>query len=863
MTYPHGLRFLPLCVLPLVACSEGTVVSSDYGADAGGGAGGGGGGTGGGPQVLPDGGVVIPGGRAKGDDCTPGGGAEDCRAGLACTSGTCELAGTTPAGSPCVAAGECEDGLSCLLGKCAPAGAAVEGEGCGSDADCADGLRCGIVGFGAQCVPEGGSDVGQGCGISADCLAGLLCAPAQADAGGAAGACAPVPPTGPSAGISFGIPTAPRLECEAESEGKVKAHFEVPGAEGTDPNGDFFRLPFPNDARIRSGKLDLSGFPTPGSFLLGFDPVQVYLDALTENEDAWGTYPTVLFRFSGPIEFDTFRSQPGEPSPVQYLDITDPAAPGNGGSAWAWSPGGGKYICHNWLGVRRPDGAPLEPGHTYVVYLSTAGRSKSGLTIERSPQLAQLLQNASPIDPALTQAHGRYKPFRDYLAAAGISPDEILNASVFTTAPVRDRMKDLAAAAAAGPAPALSSEWVKCAAGVTSPCSDATGSRACGAPAADYDEYHAVLRIPVYQQGTAPYTAAGGGIDPARARDEDVCVALSVPKGAPATDVPLVVYGHGTGGSFRSHLRDEVAGALARATPKLAVLGYDAVQHGPRRNGSTASPNVLFFNFKNPDAARGNPLQGAADVVSVGRFARGLVLPGSATGAGDIAFDPDTLTYYGHSQGSMHGSLALPYTGDYVATVLSGNGASLMHALLTKTKPENIAAAVPFALGGDFDPPRAGKPGFTLYGDVNHPVLTILQQWIDPADPLNFARVIAREAAVDGMLPKSVLQTYGLGDTYSPPVTMKTYALAADLPLAEHDSSVGTPDDWNGKVTTSLPLSENFARDGRAVTLAVRQYENASGKDGHFVATDVAGARSDVVRFLTTAVTDPAPVVGQ
>src|SRR5204863_5890357 len=152
--------------------------------------------------------------------------------------------------------------------------------------------------------------------------------------------------------------------------------------------------------------------------------------------------------------------------------------------------------------------------------------------------------------------------------------------------------------------------------------------------------------------------------------------------------------------------------------------------------------------------------------------------------------------------GSMHGSLGLPYTDDYRAALLSGNGASLLDALLTKTKPENIAAAVPFALGGDYENTTSHK----LFGGGDHPVLSILQQWIDPADPLNFARTIAKNPVL-GIRSKSVFQTYGLGDTYSPPVTLKTYAVAAELDVAAHDSSVSKPDSIAGFPAVPVPLS--------------------------------------------------------
>ncbi|HEX7668522.1 MAG TPA: hypothetical protein VF395_03015, partial [Polyangiaceae bacterium] len=354
----------------------------------------------------------------------------------------------------------------------------------------------------------------------------------------------------------------------------------------------------------------------------------------------------------------------------------------------------------------------------------------------------------------------------------------------------------------------------------------------------------------------------GGDIAAKTVRSEKVCVSLTVPKGSPpAAGFPVAVFAHGTGGSFRDHVRDEVAGALARATPAMAVLGYDQVEHGPRRGASTASPNNLFFNFKNPAAAQGNPMQGGADVIAMGRFAGSIAIPAAVTGAALVKSDPASVVFFGHSQGSMHGSLGLPYSPAYSAALLSGNGASLMHALLTKTAPENIAAGVPFALGGDYD--SNGK----LDGGELHPVLTLLQQWIDPADPLNFAESIAAVPEA-GMKPKSVFQTYGLGDTFSPPLTLEKYAIAASLDLAAHDPSVTTPDDI-GLKELEVPLSGNFTLKGVApavdqtVTLAVREYANTTGRDGHFVVFDVPSANADAIRFLSMAAGGKMPQVGE
>jgi hypothetical protein len=792
------------------------------------------------------------GGTAKGggvgEPCT---GADLCRKGLECKAGVCELGHSTPAGQPCTIGGECQDGLQCAAGVCATAGDGESGASCTSDLDCKSGFRCVLSGFSAQCQPEGTTDVGGDCTTSSDCYAGLGCT---------LGKCSVPGPGAPT----FGVSTWPGVNCEAASTGEVDAYFEIPKvADPAAQTGDFFRLPFPNDVLVENGKIDLTGFPTPGSELLGFDPVQVYVDALAKGGE-WGTYSTVYFRFSGEIDFDSFKKTVAGVYPIQWIDITQgtPEYGSSAGESFLYSPNDTHYICRNWVAIRRPPGAPMVPGHVYVVYLSSAGRDAAGNPIKASPELQALLLPAAPADPVLAKAHAAFQPLRDYMADKLIKPSDILNATVITAGTVRDPMKALAQTVQALPPPSAKG-WVKCAQGVASPCPDATGSRACADGTAEYDEYHALISLPIFQQGSAPYVDAGGDVRTDQPeRTEDVCMALTVPKGAtmPAGGWPLVVYAHGTGGSFRSHVRPEIAGALSSVTTpngtvSFAVLGIDQVEHGPRRGGSTASPNDLFYNFKNPAAARGNPLQGAVDQLSLARFAAALDVDAATSGGDAIKIDPAAIVFYGHSQGSTEGSVALPYSDVYKGAVLSGNGASLIDALLNKTQPVNIAGAIPFVLA-DIDPNDG-----SLNGKEMHPALSLLQSYIDPADPLNHARAIGFQPET-GHAPKHVFQTYGLADHYSPGPTMAAFALAAGLALATSDSSVTTPDPIGTLVEKALPISGNVDVSGTPVTLVVREYAAPSGVDGHFVATDAAAAGADLGRFLGMAAAGELPIVG-
>ncbi len=781
---------------------------------------------------------------------------EDCRAGLQCVDDRCEVAGTQTEGEQCVIGPECTAGLSCSLGPCplefvdfCPVclqdGTGQSGASCESDLDCESGLKCDINGFFAQCVEAGTSDLGQACNVQADCFQGLFCNQ---------GECSTQPP------LFDGV------ECEDPDEENVVAYFSVPGADGTRDDIDYFQFPFPNDFRLGpDGRPDLGDFPTPGPGLLGIDIVQAYVEAIETHARGWSTNPTAIFRFSGPFDLDSFQIETDGFRGIEIIDVDMlPADPEDGvrhHSTHYTVAGRSNYVCHNWLAVRSPRNT-LVPGHRYVIMLR-GGTTRDGDPIGRPAQFEAMLADSPPSgDEALEKAYEAYEPLRELIefydgSSYELDPDTITVATVMTTGDVPDEMRQLAQAVLAED-PSEASEWVKCGAGVDSPCAqaDEDEGRACGVGSSDYDEYQALLEIPIFQEGEAPYLNEGGAIQSSVQRRERICMSLSIPTASrPDAGWPLVIYGHGTGGSFRSHLTETVAGRLA--AEGTASLGFDQVQHGPRRGegeGADQDPDNLFFNFTNPDAAQGNPLQGAADVLSVLRFARqGAIATAQETGADAIEFDPRKIALYGHSQGSTHSSIALPFSG-LSGGVLSGNGGGLVEALLNKTNPVNIAGAIPYVVQ-DVDP----STGQLRMGD-KHPVLSLLQHYVDPADPVNFAGLLV-ERPEAGEDIKSVFQTFGLDDTYSPPATLARYVYAAGrMALAPAPSGVDPEGDNALNLgESSDPVSANVTQESETATLVCRQY--APVTDGHFVADQVSEANDDVIAFLQDLIAGQNPTV--
>jgi hypothetical protein len=674
--------------------------------------------------------------------------------------------------------------------------------------------------------------VGGACATSADCYGGLACSN---------GTCTSLPPGTPP----FGLPQWTGETC-IDDPGATQAYFHVP--RGTN-DGDFYRLPFPNDVRLTSGKVSLSGHPTPGPALLGFDVVARYISDLEATVDGFSTYPTVLFRFSAGVDLNGTLKATGA---VKWIDITQPQTPTELSLGWVATTDRNSYICNNWMGVRPAQGQPLTPGHTYAVVIASSVLDANLKAITVSSDLTALLAASAPTDTALAAQWPKYAPLRAYLQGKGLATTSVLNATVFTVGHPNAIGPAIASAVGAAAAPTATG-WIRCG-DAPSPCPQATGDRACGTPDPAFDELQAMITLPIFQQGTEPYSTPTDGGDfaldasgvPQLQRTEPVCMALTVPKGStmPAGGWPLLVYAHGTGGSFRSHVLEGVAARMA--AKGVAVLGIDQVEHGTRRGSSQDSPDNLVYNFANPAAARGNMLQGAADQISLVRFATGFDLP-AATSPTKAEIKVGTLAFWGHSQGATEGGIAMPYTAGVTGAVLSGQGASLIDALVTKKNPVDVADVLPVVL----EDPKV---------DANHPVLALLQNDLDRVDPLNHAHALV-QAPVAAANQKHVFQPYGQGDTYAPPVTQQTFALAAQLQEATAPSGV-TPDPVFSTAPLPVPAGANVTINGVTLTALLRQYAPSSSYDGHFVSYDNTSAEADVDGFITQSVAGKPPMIG-
>ena len=179
-------------------------------------------------------------------------------------------------------------------------------------------------------------------------------------------------------------------------------------------------------------------------------------------------------------------------------------------------------------------------------------------------------------------------------------------------------------------------------------------------------------------------------------------------------------------------------------------------------------------------------------------------------------FDPDKVAFFGHSQGSTSGELAMALSDAARAAVFSGAGAYLTASLLDKTMPVNISAGMAFLIGEPLD--------------AEHPVMTIFQSFFDRSDPLSYNPLIITRPPAP-IPSKHVYMSWGKGDTYTPRSTLEANARSLGVP------PVGPLIEAYGVDPIARPVTLNQAGgDGVMRTGGVFQYQ-PGGYDGHFVAS--------------------------
>jgi predicted esterase len=610
-----------------------------------------------------------------------------------------------------------------------------------------------------------------------------------------------------------------------EPPAPATAYFQLP-RDGV--AREFYQLPFPTDVRR-----DDAGHPDLDDYPRLVEIVNRYLDAI-ETLDGFGTNGAIIARFSGALDVGSLPTPDeslADPAASVYLVDVDPESPARGQRIplrFRFQTYAGWTVGDNWLSALPYPGFPLAGRTTYALVVTDRLHSAGGGDLLPDVDWLAVRDPAAPADAAAVRAREVHAPLLAWLdEPGGDERADVVSAAVFTTQTVTAVLGDLRARVWQLPAPEPRDVV------------DLDGEHP------SYISFDGVYDAPSFQTGDVPYSTGGGDIVygedglPTIQATETLRFSFSIPKGPmPAAGWPIVLYAHGTGGDFHSFYGDGTAERLALRG--LAVVSIDQVLHGPRNPGG--NPEIDFFNFTNPLAARNNAVQGAADDFSLVRMILALRWQtppeGSEVTYPEVRFDPARVYFFGHSQGGLTGPPFLAYEPLVKGAVLSGAGGCLYYALLNKTEPVDITALVSSIV---LDSPL----------DEFNPVLALLQTWVERSDTINYGPLLTR-APVRGpdgapLAPKAIYQSMGLVDHYTPVPNIEALAVAigGNLvgPVLEPIEGLGL----RRRDVLAAPVTDNL--DG--VTAVLAEYKATRG-DGHFVVFNEPAARRQSAEFLAT-----------
>jgi pimeloyl-ACP methyl ester carboxylesterase len=580
---------------------------------------------------------------------------------------------------------------------------------------------------------------------------------------------------------------------------------------------DFFGSPWPEDLRTNNGKPDMSNFPRRGEL----DLVEQYLVAI-EQLDGFGTNAPIYIPLSEePTSFPSSADTSTTDGSILLIDI-DPNSPERGRivpvnthfqiEETQWQRG-------NLLSIQPVWGFPLRPRTTHALVLTTDFVNR--VTDWRESR------DWRDLDATLLQLH--------------VDPEQIAHAVQFTT---QDPVGEMAKFKAR-----ISND-------LTLPPLDQPIRRFHRANGVS--GYEGTMWVPMWQHGTKPYLTSGGGFVfdaegmPVLERWEKVNFSISVPDNmdSPAGGWPVVIYGHGTGGTHRGFVQsgNELSPGAVLAEAGLIGFGISLPLHGDR--GTSIDPALVSFNYLNPESARAVFRQGALDQVYLAELLTTQIHAFEMPDGSVLQTDPDRVAYMGHSHGGLIGAIATPFFGDRLAAVfLSGAGGGLSTTVVSRD-------------AGDFDIQELLQStlDFGEHDELieSHPIIAMVQTLAETTDPINYAPYwYDREPFWDAG-PTSVLMTEGLNDLQTPPDTAEALAAAGMLPLLGPVAHISTAHRLIGGGSQPTPAQGNQAAwDGSTVSVGLAQYANAS----HFAIFEDPDAAELYQHFLSTALAGELPEI--
>ncbi len=627
-------------------------------------------------------------------------------------------------------------------------------------------------------------------------------------------------------------------------------------------DADFWAAPFPDDARLRGGRVDMTRFPNPAG-----TPLVAEIMAVASAEPGFGTTSGMFFPLDGPIadpHVDWHESLAAS-SPIALVCV-DPASPDfqkRVPVAARVLDDGGPWGVPNLLAVLPLQGVPLRPRTRYALVVRSS-------LLAPSAEVEDLVLGARPAGMS-AEVFARHREALDALAGGpgAIAPSDVAALGVFTTG---------------DPVSALGTVTAAMVAHVPKP----------NAPFVLHDSfqafcaYHTTIDMPDYQAGTPPFDSEGGGWQfdaaghPVLQRKATANFVVTIPRAAmPPKGYPLVVFSR-TGGGGERPLVDRGVQAMtggAAITPGTGPALYFAEAgfagssidgpHGGLRNVTHGDEQFLMFNFKNPTALRDNVRQSAAEIALQAHVLDGVSIDVSgcsgATAPGSVAtIDTGMLVVMGHSMGASIIPLSASIEPRFKAVLLSGAGSSFVENVIYKQHPLMVKGFAELLLGLSAGP----------YHLTEHdPLLSMLQWAGEPADAPPYADRILRHRPPGAPPPPHVLMMQGIVDHYQLPPIANATSLSFGLDLAGEaldDKTAEIAESPHlgdllalvGDKAVALPATGNLTMGGAKITAVVTQHREDGVEDGHEVVFQTDGPKHEYVCFLKSLLAGTPRVPG-
>lgn len=638
--------------------------------------------------------------------------------------------------------------------------------------------------------------------------------------------------------------------------------------------GDFWDYPFPSDLRrCPDGFPDFSNMPNLAESQL----IDIYREFMISEKADYSLAGGIFFRMDGPIDEARLPKDPSDSlskdSKVFLMDV-DPDSSSYGiripilcdfkADEVTMGPA---YV----LSLIPVPGYVLKPHTLYAAVILSGLRDIDGKRLGSPLALERLKSGKTPEGEWGKDALDLYGPVFGCLEEQGINRDNIAAMTVFTTGHSAEGLIRMAEYVHGIPAPGLK--------GTLSPEYEYES---------EYEDFYVirgVFNAPQYQSGVPPFEVEGGGImtdnegNPVEQYTDEVVFRITIPRGTmPLSGWPLLLYIHGTEGlsnqfvhrngcvSNPANMKPDMRGrgpAQVLARRGIAAAGHASV-HNPERG------NFSFFqwyNFLNPCVMRDNFRQAALDAVMFLKLLKNLRIDESTCpgcvgvipmGEG-LFFDSDNLFAMGQSQGSVVLGLFAPLVPEVRAIVPSGSGAHWGLHILYMTEPAPIRPVVAGYLGLEEDEL-----------DIFHPLITMIQTAMEPADTLVYGRYIIHEPLF-GAEPRHVYIPFGIPDGYFHPPQQIANAMSIGVDLGgaivEHEQNY-MPDIlplFGRNHIVDFPVSLNISTPKGYATGGAVQYANPPDIpcDGHNISFSMDEVKYQYGCFLETAVNGqpriPAP----